>query len=133
MLDDLIKERLRKLANFQNLGHSSYTAESKRTHLAQNIKLGQENVFVAGRIMGFRAQGGVFFIDIYDSTGKIQAVANKEDFKDFELFKNNLDIGDFVEASGDVFQTKKGEISVGVKTLKLLAKGMRPLPDQWSG
>ena len=133
MLDDLINERLKKLANFQKAGHSPYAAESKRTHFAQDIRLGQNNVFVSGRMMGLRVQGGVFFIDVFDATGKIQAVIKKENISDFDLFKNNLDIGDFVEVSGDIFETKKGEISVDAKSLRLLAKGLRPLPDQWSG
>ncbi len=133
MLDDLIKERLRKLNNLKEGGHSPYLAETKRTHFAENIKLGQEDVFVAGRIMGFRAQGGVFFVDVYDATGKIQVVVKKENISDFELFKNNLDIGDFVEAGGNVFKTLKGEVSVEAKSFKLLSKAIRPLPDQWSG
>ncbi len=133
MLDDLIKERLKKLANFQKANHPSYIAESKRTHFAQDIQLGQKNVFVSGRMMGLRVQGGVFFIDVFDATGKIQAVVKKENISDFDLFKNNLDIGDFVEVSGDIFETKKGEISIDAKSLHLLTKSLRPLPDQWSG
>lgn len=133
MLEDLIKERLRKLANFQGAGRYCYPAESERTHWAKEIALKQEGVVVAGRIRGLRLQGGLFFADVYDDSGKVQIVVRKDNFKEFDLFRDNLDIGDFVEAGGDTFNTTKGELSIDVHHLRLLVKALRPLPDQWSG
>jgi len=133
MLEDLIAERLKKLTNFQGAGFLPYPAESQRTHWAKEIALDQGGVVVAGRIKGLRLQGGVFFADVYDESGKIQAVVRKDNFKDFDLFRDNLDIADFIEVSGDTFKTTKGELSIDVRHLRLLAKALRPLPDQWSG
>ena len=171
MLEDLIKERVKKLENFKNAGHEPYPAESERTHFVKealtdfdNLVAEQKIVTVAGRLFGLRNQGSLFFADLRDGStpltasgstwlttggstppssttavgttawqGKIQLVVKKENLTDFELFRDNLDIGDFVQASGTLFTTQKGEKSIEVKSLKLLTKSLRPLPDQWSG
>src|SRR4029077_9427739 len=49
------------------------------------------------------------------------------------LLLANLDIGDFLEASGQVFTTQAGEISVKVKDFKLLTKSIRPIPSEFFG
>src|SRR3989344_4480067 len=122
MLEDLIKERLKKLDNFKQANHTAYVEKSRRTSLAADVELDEKNVFVVGRVLGLRVQGGVFFADLFDQSGKIQLVIKKDNNPEFELFKNNLDIGDFVEAGGDIFKTQRGEISVDVKSIKLLSK-----------
>ncbi len=60
-------------------------------------------------------------------------MAREDKCADYALFRDNVDIGDFVEVSGAVFMTERGEKSIDTKAIRLLAKSIRPLPDQWSG
>jgi lysyl-tRNA synthetase class 2 len=93
-----------------------------------------ETVRAAGRVMRHRSQGKVAFADIVDATGKIQLYAHSGSLseKDLELF-NDFDLGDIVGVEGEVFRTRRGEVSIDVKKLSLLTKALRPLPDKWHG
>ena len=140
MLEDIINERLKKREALLTAGKNPYPAKVPR---AQDIGAALRNFFiwsllkkkvsVAGRILGKRAQGGVMFLDIQDASGKIQAVANKKKFSEFNLYKDNLDIGDFISVSGKLFKTKKGEKSIEVFALTIATKSLRPLPTTWYG
>ncbi len=147
-LEDIINDRVKKLENFQGAGVDPYPAESKRTHFINELvsdfeilSQSQKKVIAVGRIIGLRNQGNIFFADLKDglaglttsSSAKIQFVTKKDDIKDFELYRDNLDIGDFIQVTGTLFITQKGEKSIQTAELKLLAKSLRPLPDQWSG
>jgi lysyl-tRNA synthetase class 2 len=140
MLEDLIKERLKKRDAFIAAGHDPYPARISRTHTVSEV-LGKfdllnksgKAVTVAGRITGKRGHGGIFFLDVQDESDSMQAVFKKEDVKDFALFQENLDIGDFVSISGRVFDTKSGEPSIAVKKIVLAAKALRPIPSEWYG
>ena len=92
-------------------------------------------VAVAGRVMSRRIMGKASFIELQDSTGRIQVYISRDDIcpgEDKELyntvFKKLLDIGDFVGITGFVFRTQMGEITVHAKTLTVLSKSLRPLP-----
>ena len=140
MLEDLIKDRLEKLKNLREAGVEPYPTKAQRTHLIsellvdfQKLSKSKKKIFAVGRVIGWRAQGGIAFADLMDESGKIQAVIAKSNLGQFNLFKDNLDIGDFVECGGFLFKTKKGERSIDVRNIKLLTKSLRPLPDQWYG
>ncbi len=140
MLEDIIKERLKKRDNLIKSGYNPYPSKVNRKYLIGDavrrflfLSLFRKSVAVAGRIMGIRAQGGVMFLDLKDGTGKIQGVLNKKQIKDFNLLRDNLDIGDFVGIKGNLFKTKKGELSVKVRELNLAVKSLRPLPSEWYG
>jgi lysyl-tRNA synthetase class 2 len=92
-------------------------------------------VKMTGRLMGTRVMGKAAFSEIQDSAGRIQLYVSRDEicpgedkslYNDF--FKRYLDIGDILGITGEVFRTKTGEISVRVKSLKLLCKALRPLP-----
>ena len=87
---------------------------------------------MAGRIVSRRVMGKASFCHILDGEGTIQLYVRSNDVEDYEGFKK-LDIGDIIGASGNVFKTKTGEISVHVKSLKLLAKSLYPLPEKYHG
>jgi len=91
-------------------------------------------VIVAGRIMANRKHGKVMFLDLSDVTGKIQLFIRKDNVGD-ELFEiaSNLDIGDIIGASGELFITKMGERSVRVMQFSLLSKSLMCLPEKWHG
>lgn len=140
MLEDIIKERLKKLENIRKSGLSPYPSKIRRTVLiADALKnfnqlfRSQKNIFIAGRVFGARTMGNIVFCDLRDESGKIQAVFKKDNLKNFALFKENLDIGDFISVGGNLFKTKTGEKSVEVKSAEIIAKGLRPLPSQWHG
>ena len=140
MIDSLRDERLKKLNNIIGAGINPYPAKSKRTHEISEaldkfsaLSRQAKKVTIAGRIMSIRGQGGISFIDLKDESGSMQAVAKKDTFKDLEFWRDNLDIGDFIEAAGPLFKTKRGEKSVDVKSIRILSKSLRPIPSEYYG
>ena len=89
---------------------------------------------VAGRIMAKRGQGKVAFVVIQDMSGRIQLFVQMNALGEavYEDFKT-WDVGDIVGAAGTVMKTKTGELSLRVSELRLLVKGIRPLPEKWAG
>lgn len=145
-LKELRNERLRKLKVLEQLGVNPYSAKANRTHTTAEVtggyaELEGKPVTVTGRIVAVRDMGKIAFMTIKDAGGQIQLLAKgdelvKADPANSELAFNQLnllDSGDFIEASGEVIKTKAGEISVGLKTLRLLTKSLRPMPTSWDG
>ena len=89
---------------------------------------------IAGRLMSKRGMGKASFCDLQDQDGRIQIYVQVDDLgkEEYDRFKK-LDIGDIIGCEGEVFRTKRGEISLHVKNYVLLSKSIRPLPDKWSG
>lgn len=136
------QERLRreKLVELQNQGKDPFDVyKVDRTHTSQEVKDGFEDlegktVTVAGRIMSKRGQGKVVFSDIHDRDGKMQLFikideVGEEALKSYKTY----DLGDWVAATGEVFKTKMGEISVKVNSFELICKSLKPLPEKWHG
>ena len=145
-LEEFRNSRLNKLDKLRDLGVNPYPAKSfkdiNNSEILQDFeKFEGKDVVISGRITSLRKHGKLVFIDIKDSTGKIQLFIKEEvlkeadhksselDFKDLEL----LDSGDFAEGFGKVIKTQTGEISVSVETLRILGKSIRPMPDMWDG
>ncbi|MFZ4262729.1 lysine--tRNA ligase [Sphingobacterium sp. HJSM2_6] len=110
------------------------TAEDIQQHYERD-KLNYKNISFAGRIMNRRVMGSASFIELQDSTGRIQAYVKRDDICPEEdktlyntVFKKLLDIGDIIGITGYVFTTQTGEISIHVQSLKVLTKSLRPLP-----
>ena len=88
---------------------------------------------VAGRMMFQRIMGKASFAKLQDRTGQIQIFLQRDALGDsYEAFKK-YDVGDILAATGTLFKTKTGELSVRVEELRLLTKSLRPLPDKWHG
>lgn len=89
---------------------------------------------IAGRIVQLRMMGKASFAHLLDAEGKIQVYVRKDDIgeESFEAYKD-FDIGDIVECSGYAFVTKTGEKSLHVERIRLLTKGLIPLPEKWHG
>lgn len=137
-LEDLQKERIKKLKNLEKLGINPYPSkvDAAKDRLVINIarvKMGKK-VSVVGRIRSLRPHGKIAFADLEDATGKIQLLFRQDPLKGekFDLLPN-LDIGDFLSVSGLVVQTQSGEITVDVEDFQILTKTTRPLPSQWYG
>ncbi|MDR1595912.1 MAG: lysine--tRNA ligase [Puniceicoccales bacterium] len=94
----------------------------------------QEIVSVGGRIVVFRLMGKASFVKILDCDGKIQLYVSQNDIGE-EAYKNftKFDIGDIIGASGELFKTKTGEITVRVNSVVMVSKSLRPLPEKWHG
>src|SRR5207253_7307179 len=75
------------------------------------------------------------FATLRDGTGSLQLFVDKSELGDdaFGRFGDEIERGDWVGVEGTVMKTKRGELSVNVKTFTLLAKSLRPLPEKWHG
>lgn len=140
MLEDIIESRRKKLETLRREGINPYPARVKRTMSVAEALNGfakfsreKKKIYLVGRVISFRDQGGVIFADIDDGTGKIQAVLTKKNLKDFKFLKEIFDAGDFMEVGGILFKTKKGEKSVEAKACRLVGKSLRPIPSSWFG
>jgi lysyl-tRNA synthetase, class II len=93
-----------------------------------------ESVRVAGRILLIRRQGKLTFATMRDQSASIQLFVSSDAVGDggHERF-DRLDLGDWVGVEGTVMRTRRGELSVKVRSFELLAKALRPWPDKWHG
>jgi lysyl-tRNA synthetase, class II len=89
---------------------------------------------VAGRIRTHRSHGKVAFADLEDATGRVQLFAQQGILGDEGLDRfTSLNVGDIVGAEGEVVKTRRGELSVKINSVTLLAKCLRPMPEKWHG
>jgi len=139
-LSELLQIRRDKLKKFQDEGRDPFfVTRFERTSRAATIKnnfeeLENNDVSIAGRIMSKRDMGKAFFCDLMDETDRIQLYikiddVGEESFTEFKKF----DIGDIIGISGFVFRTRRGEISIHCKSVELLSKSLRPLPEKFHG
>ncbi len=114
---------------------AAYIAEHGAPEEGQSIELPEPiEVSVAGRMMSRRIMGKASFVDLQDSTGRMQVYVSRGDVGEEEYagFKK-WDIGDIIGLTGWVFRTKMGEISIHATSIKLLSKSLRPLPEKYHG
>lgn len=145
-LRDFRDERLKKLKKLVEMGMSPYSARAHRTAKTSEIttdfdKLAGTTQTVAGRIVSLRKFGKIAFVVIRDFSGELQLFLRDGEISETDAANstiglsdlNLLDSGDFVEATGEVIKTQTGEISLGVKNLRILTKSLRPMPSQQDG
>ena len=139
-LSELRQVRRSKLKELQDAGQDPFQITKYNvTHRSADIKAGFEalegkTVSVAGRIMSKRGMGKAVFCDLQDVKGRIQLYVRIDELGEeaFAKFKKT-DIGDIVGVEGEVFQTKRGEISVKARRVTLLSKSLLPLPEKFHG
>ncbi len=145
-LTELRNIRLEKLEKLKQLGVDPYPAKTYKKASNKQLtggfdKLEGKSVVATGRITAIRSYKDLVFIDVKDSSGKIQlyikrAVLEKPNYKKSELDFDDLgllDVGDFAEGFGNLTKTKTGEVSIETKSVRILSKSIRPLPDKWDG
>ena len=140
-------ERARRLATREEhlaAGTNPYPEHSEVVDYAADIEAkyadlpneGQTDdiVKIGGRIVAKRGQGKISFVVLRDATADIQLFCRINDMNeaDWDLLKK-LDVGDIVNVEGNVVRTKRGQLSVAPKALKLLSKSVRPLPEKFHG
>ncbi|MDD3386681.1 MAG: lysine--tRNA ligase [Candidatus Pacebacteria bacterium] len=138
-LDEIRQNRIEKIKKLKDLGSNPYPIEIKRSHEIKNIldnfNLIKEEVVLVGRIKTIRSHGALTFIDFEDGTGKIQGLIAKDKIGEniYQFFLEMFDIGDFIQARGTLFETKRGEKTIQISDCKIIGKSLRPLPEKWHG
>ena len=140
------EQRLAKLAGLRDKGVEAYPNDFKPGSTCKECMEScgsmdkealvglNKTVVLAGRVMALRDFGKASFAHIQDRTGRLQVYFKKEILgeKGFETFKG-IDMGDIVGVEGVLFKTKTNELTVEAKAVRLLAKGLSPLPEKWHG
>lgn len=132
-LDSLSRIRARGIDPYPHSYHPSHTIREAITLFEQQGESSQD-ISLAGRIMSKRSIGKMSFLDIRDSSGKIQLslrydLLGREKYE----FLQDIDIGDIIGARGKLFRTKAGELTLEVSDFAMLCKSLRPLPEKWHG
>jgi lysyl-tRNA synthetase class 2 len=148
MTDDLNeqeRQRRAKLAELREHGNA-YPNDFRRDTVARDILTKfadadgdalaqkQHTVTIAGRMMARRVMGKASFAHLQDVSGRMQIYVRRDDLPEgvYQAFKK-WDLGDILGVEGFVFRTRTGELSVHVRSIRLLTKCLRPLPEKWHG
>lgn len=141
----LERTRLEKMNNFRQRGEEPYPTRTERTHTSaeaiqalqvaeQAVALGGQHIpvkaTIVGRIRAIRPMGKITFTHIEDGAGRVQLFLRVNDVgaEVLEVFNHDYDLGDFIQATGEMFHTRSGEATLRVETFCLLAKAITPLP-----
>ncbi|WP_374688165.1 lysine--tRNA ligase [Promineifilum sp.] len=134
----LEEQRLEKLARLQEAGIDPFPLRVERSHTTAEALAAFENAVegetirptVCGRLLSVRDMGKTIFAHIADESGKLQLFLRRDDLgeESHAIFKKLIDLGDFVQAGGELFRTRTGEISLHVRDWRLLSKAISPLP-----
>jgi lysyl-tRNA synthetase class 2 len=138
---DLEKSRLEKLNAMEENGVEPFPARAEQSHTSQEAidaflkseEAGDETpikVSLAGRVRALRPMGKLAFAHIEDRDGRIQLFFRINDLGEEKMAEldDYFDLGDFIQASGYMFRTRRGEVTLYVEDFKMLAKALRPLP-----
>ena len=142
----LLVQRREKAQSLADLGVNLYSNTFKPTNAINELLLkasdlepqqsedGEPRYSVAGRILAMRKFGKAAFFTVADATGSLQIYVRKDGIGDehFSAFKK-WDIGDIVGAEGHLFKTKTGELSIHARSISMISKSLRPLPEKWHG
>jgi lysyl-tRNA synthetase, class II len=142
--DDPLAARRLKLAALRETGEEAYRSRFDVTHRSAELTdtyaelpAGDDSgdvVSVAGRLVARRDQGKIAFLVIRDASGDLQLFCRKDALGDDEFERVlDLDIGDWIGASGTVLRTRRGELSIAPTDVVLLSKSLRPLPEKFHG
>ena len=143
-LSPLEKIRLEKIQNLRQMGIEPYPTRANPTHSARDAIAAYEAaearasgsepqpvvVTLAGRLRSVRVMGKITFAHIEDGSGRMQLFMRVNDLGEegMKLFADAFDLGDFIEASGEMFRTRTGEVTLRVTSFRMLAKALSPLP-----
>ena len=134
--------RREKLRALQDAGTRPYPAASHRTATCGDAlehfdewQSSTKTITLTGRVMTTRVHGALIFADIRDASGKLQILLKQDAVGDesFALFRDRIDPADFIEATGTLFTTNRGEKTLQVSSWAVLAKALLPLPEKWHG
>jgi lysyl-tRNA synthetase class 2 len=145
-LSELEQLRKEKLDHLLEAGINPFPHRVERTHTITEARalyeaierkaeqdgtdIPEQTVSITGRLRSMRVMGKVAFAHVEDGSGTIQLFIRIQDLGEdpYSSFKQDFDLGDFVEAKGSLTRTRTGEVSVRVRELRLIAKAISPLP-----
>ncbi len=149
MREDILQTKHEKLAKLREQFGSAYPEKAKRSHTVAKaladfdlLNGADKKISLVGRVRSLRVMGKIAFAHIEDGTGKMQGFFSEEllapvdtpvDKSSFALFKETIEIGDFISITGTVFLTKQSEKSVRVEEWNILSKSLLPLPAEFYG
>jgi lysyl-tRNA synthetase class 2 len=138
--EDILQTKLEKLKNVLDFGMDAYPEKTQRDFtnaeaLEKFDEIGEKEITLVGRVRSVRPMGGSAFANIEDGSGKMQLFLNKGNMAEelFKLFTKNVELGDFVQVTGQMFVTKTEEKSLKVTDWKMLSKNIRPIPTEHFG
>jgi lysyl-tRNA synthetase, class II len=141
-MNDEAEVRREKMKLLEAAGMPAYSAEVHRTaEIGQAVEQfdawaeAAKPLTLAGRVMTTRVHGALVFADVKDASGKIQFLLKQDEIGEtlFALFRDAIDPADFVEATGVLFLTKRGEKTLQVQNWRILGKALLPLPEKFHG
>src|SRR3990172_3756200 len=143
-LSDLEKVRYEKINALKGMGIEPYPTRANPTHSAMEAVRAfevaevnangesqpMEPVTLAGRLRSMRVMGKITFAHVEDGSGRVQLFMRVNELGEdgMKLFTDYFDLGDFVEATGEMFRTRTGEVTLRVSSFRMLAKALSPLP-----
>lgn len=137
-LGELRSVRLEKIEKLKSAGQNSFPEniiqEINLKTVVDNFEEGKK-ITAAGRVMAIRGAGAIMFVVLNDGTSDFQVVLKKDSIDEslMQLFKDTVDIGDFIQCSGELFITKRGAESLLVEEWRMAGKSLLPLPDKHAG
>jgi lysyl-tRNA synthetase class 2 len=142
--NELMRRRREKLEAWQARGVNPFGSRFPVTHWAGTLQTRFKDadeallqsagaVSLAGRVMAMRHHGKSCFAVLRDQSGQIQLYARADVLGPAYAAFVDLDVGDFVGVTGELFRTRTGELTVAVKQFEFLTKALRPLPEKWHG
>lgn len=144
MSEPLMQTRLEKLQRLRERGLDPYPPRFSPSHMILQVAerfspltvegRSGKKVTIAGRLVAMRRMGRAAFLDLRDGSGKMQVHASLDALGEEEYAGLcDSDIGDFLGITGEVFRTRRGELTVSAAAWVLLSKSLRPLPEKWHG
>lgn len=139
MRKDIQKTKLEKLKKIRLAKMNPYPEKCERTlvnkQALKNFGKIKGEIILVGRVKSMRPMGNATFVHIEDGSGKIQLFLSKKNIGEekYKLFVKSIEIGDFIQAWGELFLTKQNEKSLEVSKWKILAKNIRPIPTEYFG
>ena len=140
---NLEKIRLQKVERLRAQGIEPYPTRAERTHTSREAiealeqaeasgELGPVKATLVGRLRSMRTMGKITFAHIEDGYGRVQLFLRANDIgqETLDLFNHEYDLGDFIQASGEMFRTRTGEVTLRVGGVRLLSKAITPLPAE---
>jgi len=141
-LEEIRQIRKEKISILEAFGMEAFASSVKRDVTLKELELrfndflqDSNEVSVVGRVMAIRGQGAISFVVLNDGTSEFQTVLKKDemDEKLFQLFRDTVDLGDFIQVSGEPFNTERGQNSLLMNSWKMASKSILPLPEKWAG
>lgn len=145
-LEEIRKIRLQKAEKLRELGINPYPPRSKKEYSNKQIldnfdEFEGKVVTLTGRLMSWREHGKIAFGQLRDQSADLQIFVQQAMLEDTNPQEGNIgfselnlmDVGDFIQVTGEITKTTRGEISLVPKTITILTKSLRPLPEKWEG